>query len=93
LNTRIIGQDSRVAWSASDEESNWDRRDLVQPLTEVRVRHRQVHQRAVLRTRCTRHAQGAGVSGTDGALGLRPCSDLSHLESSEKTLALRVSAR
>jgi hypothetical protein len=42
---------------------------MVQPLTKVRVRHHQVDQPAVLGTRYTRNAQGAGLSGADGALG------------------------
>ena len=52
---------------------------MVQPLTKVRVRHHQVDQAAVLGTQCTWHAQRAGVSGADGALGLRLCSCLDQL--------------
>jgi hypothetical protein len=54
--------------------------DLVQPITKVRVRHHQVDQPAVLGTRRTRHTQRAGVSGADGALGLRWCPHLDHLD-------------
>ena len=56
--------------SASGEESDRSKLDMVQPLAKVRVRHRQIDQPAVLGTRYTWHAQRAFVSWAQGALGL-----------------------
>jgi hypothetical protein len=57
--------------------------NMVQPLTKVRVRHHQVDQPTVLGTQYTRDTQGAGLTGADGALGLRLCPGLNHVDSSE----------
>src|SRR5665647_1261212 len=72
--------------STSRAWSDRGRPDLAQPITKVRVRHHQVDQPAVLGTRCTRHAQRARVSWAHGALGLRLCSDLDHLDPSERAV-------
>ena len=74
-------QISRVESCASTEGSGRGKANMVQPLTKVRVRHHQVDQPAILGTRYTRNAQGAGLCGADGALGLRLCSDLDHVDS------------
>src|ERR1035437_9310942 len=78
----------RIGSSAPGEDEEEDRGgpDLAQPITKVRVRHHQVDQPAVLGTRCTRHAQRARVSWAHGALGLRLCSDLDHLDPSERAV-------
>lgn len=70
---------------ASGEESDRSKLDMVQLLAKVRVRHHQVDQPAVLGTRSTWHAQRACVSWAQGALGLRLCSVLDHLDPSERT--------
>ena len=60
----------------------------MQRLTKLRVRHHQVDQAAVLGTGCTGQAQRAGVTGTDGAFGLRLCSGFSHLDPSATVTVL-----
>jgi hypothetical protein len=75
---RQTGKVCRTADPPPGDRSDRGGPDLVQPLTKVRVRHHQIDQSAVLGTRCTRHAQRAGVSGADGALGLRLCPHLAH---------------